>query len=241
MRKLQIIILICLIGACTSCGYIGQKRVRGNGQLKTETMTVQSFERLEVSGAADVVLKQDAAVSVKVEGDENLLPYIEVFNEGNTLLVKTKRGYNLRPKRKLVVYISSPVYKKIQVSGAGEIRSENLLSSKEKFSFGLSGAGDIRLSLDAPEVAINVSGAGSIKLEGKTRNLDLGVSGAGDVNCFDLLTENTNVSISGAGDADIYASVKLTGHVSGAGDIRYKGGAVSEIRTSGAGGVKKMD
>jgi Putative auto-transporter adhesin, head GIN domain len=242
MRKIFLLALLAgFVLFTASCGYVGGKRVRGNGTFKSESRSVTAFQRLEVSGAADVVLKQDAALNVKVEGDENLLPYIEVENDGGTLRVRTRRNYNLQPRTKLVIYISSPDFKDIQVSGAGEIKSEGKLTSAGPFNFDLSGAGEIKLDVDAPKIAVDVSGAGNITMQGKTRDLDLEVSGAGNVHCYNLLSENTKLSISGAGDAEVYASVKLTGHVSGAGEINYKGGGTSEVSTSGAGSVHKKD
>jgi hypothetical protein len=50
------------------------------------------------------------------------------------------------------------------------------------------------------------------------------------------------VHISGAGDAEVFASVKLDAHVTGAGDIRYKGNPPQVIHnTSGAGSIQKAD
>jgi hypothetical protein len=80
-----------------------------------------------------------------------------------------------------------------------------------------------------------------VKLRGETKDFDIQGSGSTDIKCFDLLAENVNLDISGAGDAEIYASKKITGSMSGAADVRYKGAAQTDIHTSGATSVKKID
>ncbi|MEJ0081399.1 MAG: DUF2807 domain-containing protein [Puia sp.] len=49
---------------------------------------------------------------VKLEGDENILTYIEVIQEGERITIKTKEGINLVPSGDLKVYVTSPTYKK---------------------------------------------------------------------------------------------------------------------------------
>jgi len=106
----------------------------------------------------------------------------------------------------------------------------------------VSGAGDINMELNAPAVTASVSGAGSVNLKGETKSFDLELTGAGKAHCYELLSESTKVDISGAADADVYAGTKLDAQVSGAGNVKYKGGAtVVNQQVSGAGSVKKSD
>ncbi len=96
------------------------------------------------------------------------------------------------------------------------------------------------MEVDAPALDVEISGSGTVNLKGETKDFDLDLSGAANAHCYDLLSENTKVVISGAGDAEVYASVKLDAHVSGAGAVSYKGNASNvNQNVSGAGSVKK--
>ena len=107
---------------------------------------------------------------------------------------------------------------------------------------GASGAGDIDMEVDAPELTTSISGTGTIKLKGQTKNFDIDLSGAGHALCFDLLSENTKVQISGVGTAEIYASVSIDADVSGAGHVKYKGNASNvKQQVSGVGSVEKVN
>lgn len=240
MQKIALFSLIIVI-AVTGCRGVFGKRVRGNGNITTETRNITGFGSVDVSGAIDVYVKTDSVQSVKVEADDNLQQYIEVYNDRGTLRIHTRNGYNIRSSRGVNVYVSGPAFRRLEASGACDIYSENKIMSAEKMEIDLSGASDARVELNAPEVSVDVSGAGSVSLKGETKDLTLDGSGSSNFKCYDLMAENVNVEISGAGDAQVSASVKLDVNVSGAGSVRYKGNPQVNQRVSGSGSVKKSD
>jgi hypothetical protein len=218
------------------------KHRRGNGNIVTIEKSVDPFDRVEVHGAIDVYVSQGPQKPVRIEGDENLLKYILVSERGGELEVRTKSGVSLSPSRKMKVYVTAPKFEKLEVSGACNIIGETLVSSTDRLELGVSGAGDINMEVDAPEVQAGISGAGKVQLRGKTRDFDLDLSGAGKATCYDLLAETVRVEISGAGAAEVFASVRVDAQVSGAGNVRYKGNATEvKQQVSGAGSVKKAD
>ncbi|HLZ88670.1 MAG TPA: head GIN domain-containing protein [Puia sp.] len=225
-----------------SCQEFMGKRVHGNGNIRTEDRPVNDFKNVEVGGAAKVMVSQGDHSSVKLEGDENLLQYMEVTQEGDKIYIREKRGFHLLPTHDLRVYVTAPVFNSIDASGACDILGQTKISNPENLEMHVSGAGDIKMEIDAPRVRAEVTGSGSIYLKGQTKDVDLDLTGAGHAHCYELLSENTKVDISGAGSAEVYASVKLDAQVSGAGDVNYKGNATTvNQHVSGAGSVHKAD
>ena len=240
--KKHLFLLIILSGALASCWNLFGKRVRGNGLIRTEERAINVFKTLEVSGNENVYVSQGETASLKIEGDENLLSLIEVVQEGEKLSIRQKPGFNIQPTRELRIYAKAPVFSKIDVSGACNIIGESRISNPENLELEVSGAGDIKMEVDAPRLNAEISGSGSVYLKGQTREVEIGLSGAGHAHCYELMAEDTRVDISGAGDAEVYASVKLDAEVSGAGSVSYKGNASSvNQHVSGAGSVKKAD
>jgi hypothetical protein len=76
---------------------------------------------------------------------------------------------------------------------------------------------------------------------GETKDFRVDCSGASKAKCFELLTETTYVDLSGASDAQVFASIKIDAHISGAADLKYKGNATVTQDVSGAGSIKKVD
>lgn len=240
MQKVLFIALAFLMTA-SGCREIFAKRIRGNGNVSTENRQVANFNSVDVSGAIDVYVSQSPESSIRIEGDDNLLEFIEVYEEGGTLKIHTRRGVNINPSRSMKVHVSNPEWKGFEASGACNIIGRDLIKTTGNVKIDLSGASDVDMQLDAPRIETEVSGAGSVKLSGKTRDFTVDGSGSTSVRCFGLLAENVRVDISGAGDAEVFASVKLDVDVSGAANVAYKGNAAVTQDISGAGSVKKRD
>jgi len=235
-------LLVALPVVMGACHNILGKRVRGNGTIKTEDRSVTDFKNVEVDGAAKVLVSQSDHSSVRIEADENLLSYMEVSQQGDRVIIREKHGFHLVPTGDIKVYVSTKVYNQIKVSGAVDIIGQSRISNPEDLALSVSGAGDIKMDVDAPRLTADVSGSGSVDLKGQTKDVDLDLTGAGHAHCYDLLAENTKVDISGAGDAEVFASVKLDANVSGAGNVNYKGNATTvNQHVSGAGSVHKAD
>ncbi len=239
--NLSLLILSALF-LLSSCGFMGGERIVGDGNWKSEERSIGSYKDIQVSGAAGVHLIQGEAKPVRIEIDQNLQQYIEVFVEGGTLVVRTKSGINVDPSKEMAVFVTAPSFNDIQVSGAGSIVTDAKINNPGPINIGISGAGDIKVEVNAPKVGVDISGAGSATMVGETKEFDLGISGAGKARCFELKAETTTVRISGAGDADVFASLRLDANTSGAGSIRYKG-KPAEVKSgkSGAGSIEAAE
>jgi hypothetical protein len=243
MRKyLSIIALLAVMILVNSCHHYWGKRVRGNGNITTEDHSVSNFKNVEVGGSINVYVSQGSPSSVKLEGDENIIKYVEVIQEGDRVIVRNKEGYNLEPSGEMKVYVTTPVYNEIETSGASDIIGQSKITNSEDLNIRVSGAGDVKLELDAPRIKAEISGSGSIHIKGETKEAELKLSGVGSAHCYDLLSENTKVDISGAGSAQVYASVNLEASVSGVGSVNYKGNPTNvKQEVSGAGSVSKAN
>ena len=216
-------------------------KVRGNGTIKVENRTAGTFTGVDVGGNIDLYVKQDSARSVRIEADENLMQYIEVKMEGEKLVIQSKDGYNLSGSKHIKVYVSSPVFRELEASGACDIFGENVLSTTDEIRIDISGASNAELELKAPKVSAEMTGASSLRLKGQTKDLHIEGTGASHAKCYELLSENADVDVTGASSAEVFASVKLNADASGASDVLYKGNAAVNQSASGAGSVKKSE
>lgn len=236
-----LLVSLFFIAVAVSCRHIGGERVKGNGNERTEDRPVGSFTSVSSFGGYDVFLTQGSGYSVKINADENLMSYIETIVEDGVLKIRTKEGYWLDSHGDLEVHISAPVYSKVKTFGSGNIISENKLNNTSAIELELSGSGDIKVELNAPEVRAELRGSGNINVGGETRTFVGEIRGSGDIRASNLKAENVDVDIAGSGNADIYASVKLNVDVRGSGDVKYRGGAQVSSEIKGSGSVKKVD
>jgi hypothetical protein len=238
MKKTSIILLIVivLLQACTWDGH----RVKGNGNVVTQTRQVGDFTGVELGGSFDVYLSEGAA-GVKIEAEENIIPYIELHVENGVLHIDTKDNVWLKTRRDVKIFVTAPHFNKVNNSGSGDIKSLTKITHDERLSIDLSGSGDLTLNVDAPEIDASITGSGGMKLAGDTKKFNGEVTGSGDIEAMDLKSEESKLQITGSGNIDVYSSVKLVADITGSGNIHYKGDAKVNSNISGSGEVKKVD
>lgn len=192
-------------------------RIKGSGDMKTETRDVAEFEKIKLSGSFDVYVQIGEPQSVKVTFDDNLLDIIMTEVHGRTLRIYSDESFSSR--RDCRVEITVAKLEDVGVSGSGNV--------------------EIR-DLNGGDFAVAVSGSGDIRAAGKVDELDISVSGSGDIDARDLEAVDAYVTVSGSGDVEVNASGELSARVSGSGDIAYYGTPdhISQ-RVSGSGSIRK--
>jgi hypothetical protein len=224
---------------CLSCNVAGDS-IKGNGTIVTENRSISNADNIKVLGDMEVIIDSGAA-AVKVEGDQNILPYILTESNNNRLEIKSKNNVRLHTRNPVRVYVTTPSVQSVGLSGSGNVTSSAKFSSPQPVSLDISGSGDIKMRTNAPNVNARISGSGNLTISGETRDVEVRISGSGDYNGMDLKAETASVHISGSGDASLYAEDRLEARISGSGNVRYKGKASVDKKISGSGNVRKAD
>jgi hypothetical protein len=230
--------LVLLASLLVSCDH---RQVRGSGNIVTEKRRVENYREIEVKGSMDVFLTQGPLEEAVIEADDNILPYLELVNEGDRLIIRTKRNTSLNMHDDIKVRLTAPDIRGLSLSGSGNIKLVNTLDNTSSLKINLSGSGDISGAVHAPEVKSNITGSGNILVGGETRDLNVSIAGSGSFEGKNLMAENADVNIAGSGDADLHASVSLNAHIVGSGDVNYKGNPQVSSKVVGSGSVHKRD
>ncbi|MEO5782573.1 MAG: head GIN domain-containing protein [Ginsengibacter sp.] len=227
-------LLIPFLSAIIFCSC---QTITGSGNIVTQSRSLHDFDGVRSSGSIDVEVSHDQSGSVKVEADDNIMPYVITKVEDGILDVHLKPNFmyhNINAK----VYVSAPSLTKLTVSGSGSITAKDTLMNADEIEFKVSGSGDINAIVNAPSIKSSIGGSGTINLHGRTKDFNCSITGSGDFKCGNLLSENTTASITGSGTAHVYASVHLLAKVTGSGDIYYSGHPAVEIHKTGSGSVR---
>jgi hypothetical protein len=225
----------------TGCVPFGEMHtIRGSGNLITQDEEITDFDRVDVSHAFEVEIRQGEAFNVVVRIDDNLVEHIRVARVGSTLKVglRPDRNYNIR-RATMEAEITMPELVGLECSGASEATIEGFESS-EKLIVDASGASEVRGDIEAGRVSIDASGASSVRLSGSGTEVSIDASGASDVDLRDFPVGDADVEASGASDVTVNASGTLDADASGASTVYYVGNpTLGRIDTSGASSVKK--
>lgn len=213
--------------------------IKGDGDIVTETRDVKDFDGLNVSGSGAIRVKQGAAFKVEVRVEENLLPYLmtEVEADGDLHIYFSK---NVRDVDGLVINVTMPVLKSVNLSGSAELTTEGVFESTS-LDLTVSGSGEIRMDfIDYDDIKVQLSGSGYIGLEGTAGELNARISGSGDIVAIECPVRDADIHVSGSGSAKVDVSQKLTAHISGSGDVYYQGNPVINSEISGSGRLVKI-
>jgi hypothetical protein len=223
-------------------GFAQFQKITGDGNLTKETREVGTYTGVMVAGSVNVEVSYGDSKSITIEGDENVLPYIETMVENGNLVIKTKDKVGITSKHKIIVYASLTTVKRLRVSGSGNITGNGEFSNDSRTDIAVSGSGNINMGINSfASTKINISGSGNVTLKGRsTNNIDAGVSGSGNIDCSEVSCNDVFAHVSGSGNIKVYANKSIDAKVSGRGNIYYKGAATTiNLKSSGSGKIIK--
>ncbi len=221
-----------------SCDGFGPGCIRGNNRIASERRTVGSFNEVESNGSFVVEVTIGSSGDLTVEGDENLLSYIETYIQGNRLIIETRNDKCIRSNEPVKVFVSTPDISSLKMSGSGAIYCDHINS--QNLFLEVSGSGLIEShAVNLAYMRAKISGSGVIEVWGKTTDADLTISGSGLIKTLNLQQDNCFANISGSGN--IYANVlnNLDVTISGSGSLFYNGDPAITQTISGSGSVRK--
>jgi hypothetical protein len=196
-----LVLLLVLTPVAASAESGSQDCVHGNGKTATVNREMAKFDRLDVSGAFEIkVAAGRSRQSVRITGEENILPLIATDLKGTGLAIHPSKS--ICTNKPIIVEIGVTTMVALDSSGSDNV--------------------DIT-GLNAGKFTVNMSGSGDVELAGRATHLEAVLSGAGTLDAKDLKTEETSLNISGSGNANVYASEKLGVEIVGVGEVNYYG------------------
>jgi len=241
MKKAIIIIAIVAVAAviCTLLivrGWPGG--LIGSGNLETEEYAFADFTKVEISTAFEFEIQQSSSYNISVTADDNVMDYVQVSKDGQTLKIGLGTVTWFGPKT-LRATVTMPQLNGLTVSGAsrGDVYD---FSSTEDVDITVSGASRVNGDITAGNIEFDISGASTVQLEGSANDMVASVSGASRLNLGSFTVNNADVSFSGASSGTISLDGRLDADLSGASRLSYIGEpTMGTINTSGASTLRK--
>lgn len=240
--KIGIAIAYILAVLTSSCVGFNEKNVKLSGVTKVSTKEVSAFDKVDVSGAIDVIVNIGNKSEVVIEADSAIMPYVVTEVKDRELRIYNKGiigSFNFK-NNKIVVTITTPSILELESSGACDVTINDLKT--DMFKVSLSGACDLIGSFECNVLDLEASGSSDSKLRGKVKNCNIELSGACDIKALDLEVDSLKIEGSGSSNVEITVQNSLDVELSGASELRYKG-EPKYIKTdmSGVSNLTKID
>ena len=76
MNKSILLIVALMFATVSHAQWWGGKKVKGNGNMTTETRNTGDYDGVKCAGSMDYILVAGTEGKIKLEGESNLLEYI---------------------------------------------------------------------------------------------------------------------------------------------------------------------
>jgi hypothetical protein len=214
--------------------------MRGSGRVIVEDRAVSDFTGVTLATFGNLTIEQGDHESLRIEAEENVIPYLEIKISGQTLEIKERHDAFLFHTRPVNFYLTVKKLDTITLSGSGDIKAPALVG--EQLSININGSGEVKLGkLDVDKIELNIAGSGEVTIaEGEADLQLIAVSGSGDYEARGLASDKAEVYVSGSGSTNLQARDYLAVVISGSGDVYYTGSPTVEQSIMGSGEIKPL-
>lgn len=227
--------------------------IEGNGEIISQNRTLEPFHSIVVEGSMDVRLSQGNEQTLKLQGEENILPIITTTIENGVLTISSNKNYCTT--KGVTVFATMPEIRSVAIEGSGDVTAEGtLVAGKDsspstgaatpqttgKLSFSIDGSGTISVPVQSDELMVSIGGSGDVFLKGSSRAFKGMINGSGNIVANELQTQQCGIEINGSGDASVNAANELRVEINGSGDVVYAGNPpILRTTINGSGDVMK--
>ncbi len=217
IKIIIISVVALLISACDN------KKISGNGDIKTYSYPVPRFNQLDIAGDFDVEVTTVAglASNVSIVTDSNLIQYINYATKSNKLEIATNKS-NIKPSKRVKIVIIANKIDDVHASGSSYIHV-NAFNS-DNLVLNLAGA----VSFEADNVKVNkidatTFGSTKLTLTGIANDAVYMLSGASILQAQKLKAFSVSMLTNGSVNASLYASESFEIESNGDGNVIYYG------------------
>ncbi len=219
---------LAVILTIAGCYYTGPC-VNGSGPVTSELRAIIDFTGVANTGSFDVYVSEADSFGVEVVAQENLLPIIETFVSGSTLIVQTKSNACYKSSSPVEIYVSLPELDRLRLTGSGKVFAD--LAASPEVQISNSGSGWMEIdTVYAQSFSVTNSGSGSISMEATyAGEADMVQSGSGTIaggTFFGIADLGVRHSSSGLISASLLNGTLVDVILSGSGKVELEGDAV---------------
>ena len=226
--------LIATTIAFSSC----QTCVEGHGEVINEVRDLESFQKLDISVPADVVIHIGAFPKISISTHENLMQNITTEIKGKTLVIDSKPCISSAETLQIDLVVKE--LNSISINGTAAIKMKEQLQA-DSFKMEVNGSGMLITNIFANSIDSEIDGSGQIMVTGTTKDMSIEINGSGVFKGLGLMAYKADVEINGSGEASLHAKNNLDVEINGSGNVTYSGSPKIKSNINGSGEVKKID
>lgn len=221
-----------------SCDEMFDERIEGSKKVVTSVRDISIYDEVVSTGDFDVYISLADSTSLKVEAEDNLIPFIITKVSGQKFYIEEKENYRLDNNKPMKIFITTPNIEGLKLTGSGIINCDSI--SGEFLSAEITGSGRILMSnVEVDDLEAEISGSGDIIISGEGVRTEYEITGSGSIRAIDFKHEESDSYVLGSGNIYVYATEYLKASITGSGNIYYRGYPDINKHITGTGDIKR--
>jgi phage shock protein PspC (stress-responsive transcriptional regulator) len=208
-------------------------------------ISLEDFDEIEISDAFYIELIDDNRTMIEMPKNSDWTKHVRYRVAGSKLKIDLKNELEMlfeweENNMADPIIIHSKNLKRIEGNGASKITYRPSNNQKDLY-VDLNGAAIFKASsLALDNLQIEASGASRVELSGSVSLLELEIAGACNVEAAELKADYLRLDVGGASRCNVHVIKEISGDVSGASKIRYKGSPNITADMNGLVSISKM-
>jgi hypothetical protein len=229
----------------------------GSGRLISEQRSVSGISSVNLATIGRMVIKVADTESLRIEADDNLMPYIKTEVNNGELIIKNQEHINLRSIGRINYFLTVKKLDSIAIYSSGDIEAPDLKA--EHFSITIASAGnldmghlttnlvkvnifssgDVRMaSLNADNLEANICSAGDLDIAGgEVKTQTVALNSSGDYRARNLASDEAGVNLNSTGSAIVRVRNRLNASLNSSGDLSYIGSPMLNVNRHSVGDI----
>ncbi len=237
IRRSVFVAVVVLLGGMMSCTTDDISCERVSSEIVTGKKDLTGFDGIISTAVADVLITQGKDFQFVMQGPENVVEALTAEIVGSDLLISSTKCFNgFTGDNRLIIKITAPSFRKVEMSGTGDMKSANTLMGKN-IEIAFLGVGTLSVDMEMDSAYTETAGSGTVKLTGIVGKHDLLQAGEVAVNASGLVTDTTRIVQRSTEDTHIFANEFLKISLEGSGNVFFKGYPVVDDTITGTGEV----
>ncbi len=201
---------------------VSAQTIQPSGNIISKDYDHVGFDGLNISTDFNAVVTKGDKISVRIECDDNLVPYILVENKGGVLHVRHQNSMGIRGKETLIAHITMPQLNSVNGSADAIIELKNNFDS-QNMTIDLSGDSVMKGEISVGNLNVKLRGDSYLKVRGTANNVNARLRGDSEIKYFDFIVKDLNLDLDGDSIAELTVENSMSIELDGDSEMRYKG------------------
>jgi serine/threonine-protein kinase len=174
----------------------------GSGKTAVKNWDIAGFNRVQIGTTFRVKIAKGKDFKVTTTAEDNVLPFVKVEKEGQSLKIGLEKGHSFSLKKPLEAEIVLPTLAELELTGSSEASLAGFDSEKDVV-IEISNSSELNGSMVAETAKLKLDGASRLSLTGSAGSAQLSAGGASRLSLREFALKKCELRLEGASRAEI--------------------------------------